>query len=327
MEHAVFMHRCLELAALGRRAVGNGALVGSVLVRGGKIIAEGYHHHFGSAHAERALLESFADPIKPDDILYVNLEPCCHHGKTPPCTDIIIKRGIKHVVIGMVDPDTRVSEEGIALLKQSGITVEGSVLRAECEWLNRGFVSVRTKNRPWITLKMARMPDGRIANADGSPLTITSSEQNIWSHTFLRARHDAILVGVQTIINDNPTLNARLSDRPDYHPWRIVFDPQGRIPHDAKILTDDFATSTILIVNPKQEKNVEALKKNGVHIFPVASNIDGLVWEDLWKVLLGSDGDFHGITSLLIEGGPKTWEMFKKARMIDTEVILMGCSQ
>ncbi len=324
MNHADAMHRCLELAALGRKSVGNGALVGAVLVRDGKIIAEGYHRAFGEAHAERALLESFTDPIEPDDVLYVNLEPCCHHGKTPPCTDSIIERGIKHVVYGMSDPDSRVAGQGIAALSEAGISAEGPVLRAECEWLNRGFISVRTKQRPWITLKSAMTHDGRTANADGSRLLITSKEQDVWSHTFLRARHDAILVGVQTVINDNPTLDARLSDHSDYHPWRIILDPQGRIPHDAKVVSDDHASSTIIIVDPTAEKNVELLQKNGVHVFEVSVKDGAFVWEELWKVLLASDGYFQGVTSLLVEGGKKTWSTFNEADFFDIRVELTG---
>lgn len=318
------MHRCLELAALGRKDIGNGALVGSVLVRDGKIIAEGYHRAFGEAHAERALLELFTDDIRSDDSLYVNLEPCCHHGKTPPCTDIIIERGIKHVVYGMSDPDTRVSGEGIAILRKNGITVEGPVLHAECEWFNRGFISVRTKQRPWITVKMAKTGDGKIANDDGSPLAITSPQQNKWSHEFLRARHDVILVGVQTVINDGPVLDARLTDHSDYHPWRIVLDPHGRIPHDAKVVSDDHASSTIIVVDPLHQKNVEALRKNGVHIFEVPSQNGMFVWQELWEKLLGSEGDFRGVTSILVEGGSKTSAIFKDASMVDMDISLIG---
>lgn len=324
MNHTDAMRRCLDLAALGRRTVGNGALVGSVLVRDGKIIAEGYHRGFGLAHAERDLLESFAGDIKPDDVLYVNLEPCCHHGKTPPCTDSIIERGIKHVVIGMIDPDSRVAGEGINVLKKHGVTVEGPILATECEWLNRGFISVRTKQRPWITLKSARMADGRIANDDGSPLAITSPEQNKWSHEFLRARHDAIVVGVQTVINDDPVLDARLSDRPDYHPWRIVLDPHGRTPHTSKIVSDEYASSTILVVDPEHMKNVDVLRKNGVHVRIVVSANGEFVWEELWRVLLGVEGDFHGVTSILVEGGTRTWGIFKRAGMMDMEICLLG---
>jgi diaminohydroxyphosphoribosylaminopyrimidine deaminase/5-amino-6-(5-phosphoribosylamino)uracil reductase len=324
MEHAMFMHRCLELASLARRDVGNGALVGAVLVRDGKIIAEGFHAKRGAAHAERDLLEKFSQEIRPDDILYTNLEPCCHHGRTPPCTDIILERGIRHVVWGMIDPDIRVAGEGNAILKKNGVTIEGPVLRAECEWMNKGFTSVRTKKRPWITLKSARMSDGRIANDDGSPLVITSPEQNKWSHEFLRARHDAILVGVQTVINDNPILDARLSDHPNYHPWRIILDPQGRIPHDAKVVSDEYASSTIIIVNPEHQENVDMLRKNGVYIFPVVSENGEFVWEELWRVLLASEGDFQGVTSVLVEGGARTWEIFKTRGLIDMGVRLMS---
>lgn len=327
------MRRCLELAACGRRAVGNGALVGAVLVRDGKMIAEGYHQAFGAAHAERVLLESFTDAIEPDDVLYVNLEPCCHHGKTPPCTDIIIERGIKHVVFGMFDPDDRVSGEGITILKKNGIAVEGPILAAECAWLNRGFVSVRMKQRPWITVKTAKTSDGKVANDDGSPLAITSPEQNKWSHEYVRARHDAILVGVQTIINDNPILDCRLAPslapspvrgRGKFCPWRVILDPQGRIPHDAKVVTDEHAASTILIVDSKNVKNIEALRKNGVHIFEVTTENGVFVWEELWEKLLGSEGDFQGITSILVEGGEKTREIFAQAKMVDMDICLIG---
>ncbi|HVW67310.1 MAG TPA: bifunctional diaminohydroxyphosphoribosylaminopyrimidine deaminase/5-amino-6-(5-phosphoribosylamino)uracil reductase RibD [Candidatus Peribacteraceae bacterium] len=336
MTHADFMHRCLELAMLGHKRVGNGALVGSVLVRDGKIIAEDFHREFGREHAERALLQSFTGDILPTDTLYVNLEPCCHHGKTLPCTDIILERGVKHVVIGMQDPDSRVRGQGIELLRSKGVMIEGPVLRAECEWLNRGFLSVRTKNRPWITLKSAHASDGRIANADGSPLAITSQEQNVWSHTFLRSRHDAILVGVQTIINDNPRLDARLAPltpgpspegRGEFFPWRIIFDPHGRTPHDAHVVTDEHASSTIIIVDPSHAEKLSDQSQNGVKIFPIAIAADGFVWNDLWNVLLQSSGDFHGVTSILVEGGAKTWEMFKKAGMMDMEVNVVGSGQ
>ena len=172
-------------------------LIGSVLVRDGKIIAEGFHAAYGTSHAERQLLENFKAEIKPTDILYVNLEPCCHTGKTPPCTDIILERGIKHIVIGMQDPDPRVAGKGIEILRKNKVQIEGPVLRAQCEWLNRGFISVRTKQRPWITVKSAHSSDGKIANDDGAPLAITDEAQNMWSHEHLRFTHDAILVGMK----------------------------------------------------------------------------------------------------------------------------------
>ncbi len=324
MTHADFMHRCLELAARGRRSVGNGALVGSVLVRSGTIIAEGYHEVYGKSHAERRLLEDFQGKIQPTDVLFVNLEPCCHTGKTPPCTDILLERGIKHVIIGMQDPDPRVAGKGIEILRKNDVTIEGPILRAECEWLNRGFVTVRTQNRPWITLKSAHTADGRIADEDGSPLTITNDEQNKWSHTHLRSMHDAILVGVQTVINDNPILDARLSTSSNYQPWRIILDPHLRIPKNARVLSDEHAASTIVLTTEEKISDAQSLTKNGALVLPVKMSGDSFDWSELWKTLLTSNGTFNGLTSILIEGGERTWELFKQAKMVDTEVNLVG---
>lgn len=320
MSHTHFIHRCLEVAAQGRKVVGNGAMVGALLVRDGKVIAEGYHKKYGNLHAERDLLSSVLDCAR-TDILYVNLEPCCHTGKQPPCTDIIIERGVKHVVFGMFDPDTRVSGKGIEILRKAGVEVIGPIASAECEWFNRGFVSVRTKNRPWITLKKAMNSEQLTANSDGSRLMITSKEQDVWSHTFLRAKHDAILVGVQTIINDNPILDARLAGT-DYHPWRIILDPHGRTPLTAKVLTDNDTSSTIVITS--DETHAKNIEKSGALAFVVAMTGDSFEWDDLWKRLLSHHKHFDGVTSILVEGGEKTWESFKKAGFVDMEVCLVG---
>ena len=155
MSDETFILRCLEIANEYRGRVGNGACVGAVLVRGGSAIAEGVHRGFGLFHAERDLLLNFKGKIKPDDTLYVNLEPCCPSPtkKTPPCTDIIIERGVKRLVYGMTDPDTRVSGKGIAILQEAGVSVEGPVASELCARFNRGFVSLRTKGIPWILLQ------------------------------------------------------------------------------------------------------------------------------------------------------------------------------
>lgn len=321
------MHRCLELAREGRGCVGNGALVGAVLVRDGVIIAEGLHTGFGKPHAERQLLEKFEQKISSSDTLYVNLEPCCHHGKTPPCTDIIIDRGIKHVVYGMRDPDQRVSGQGIAALQNAGVDVTGPVERAACEWLNRGFISVRTKGRPWITLKQAIAADGSISNPDGSPKAITSAAQNAWSHARLRATHDAILVGVGTILSDNPQLTVRDTEVA-VRPRRIVLDPHGRIPSDAKVLTDEHHARTIVVgctgsAGFAQAK--DALLQTGVTLLEVDMTADSsLALHQLWPQLLSLDGGAGGITSILVEGGRKTWLFFRSAGVLDMQVILAG---
>lgn len=337
MDHEYFIHRCLQLASLGRQKVGNGAMVGAVLVREGKVIIDGYHNEFGKSHAELYLLEKFEQEIYPNDVLYVNLEPCCHQGKTPPCTDIILERGIKNVIYGMQDPDPRVAGRGIALLRSRGVKVEGPVVRPLCERLNRGFISVRTRERPWIILKCAQTVDGSISNADGSPLKITSNEQNAWSHTYLRSQVDAILVGNGTIRRDDPSLTVRFVQKnssiigtitPDYQPWRIILDSDLRIPQNAKVVTDDHKLKTIIIhrkdLQEGMNSKMESIKLSGVKLVSVSSDHSGFLWEDLWKALATPEGDFQGITSILVEGGARTWKKFKKSGCVDEEVVLIG---
>lgn len=330
--HEPFLRRCLELAAQGRGLVGNGALVGAVLVRDGKIIAEGYHVGYGQVHAERHLLEQFTDPVQPDDILYTNLEPCCHHGKTLPCTDIILERGIKHIVYGMQDPDQRVAGKGNEILRSKGVDVFGPVSLSLCERLNRGFVSVRTKQRPFITLKQAITRDGKIANDDGSPMRITSEEQDIWSHTYLRAEHDAILVGVNTIVTDNPRLDTRLDAlKRDLHPWRIILDRTLRIPPDARVITDDHRHHTIIvhapIVDHDMELSLSQIQEKGVRLLEVPVNDDVFEWNALWQALTATSSTYAGMTSLLVEGGRRTAQTFRQSLMFDEDVCLVGSSQ
>jgi len=330
MDHAPFMHRCLALAEKGRGHVGNGAFVGAVLVREGNILAEGYHMGWGNKHAERILLENFDQELYSTDTLYVNLEPCCHHGKTPPCTDIILEKGIRRVVYGMQDPDPRVAGSGIARLHLAGVEIIGPVERSRSEWLNRGFVNLRKHGRPWITQKIAKTKDGKIAHPDGSPLKITSESQDIWTHTFLRARHDAILVGVQTVVHDNPILNTRLvqvsADQkaiPD--PYRLILDPHLRIPSDARILCDDHSNRTMMITwQDADQKRMKELRARDIRIIALPRRSDSLICPELWRELLTPDGEFYGITSILVEGGEKTWNAFRKEGCVDEEVSLMG---
>lgn len=344
MQNEVFIRRCLELAERGRGRVGNGAMVGAVLVRSGKVLAEAFHEGFGKGHAERRLLQEFERSIEPGDVLYVNLEPCCHHGKTPPCTSIILECGIRTVVFGMRDPDSRVSGKGIRLLHEKGVEVIGPVLPELCERFNRGFVSVRKHGRPFVTLKRAQTKNGAIAKPDGNPLKITSAKQDRWSHQWLRAKHDAVLVGVETICTDNPVLTVRcihpipnpltltLSRRErdnGEQPWRIVLDPHLRIPLNAKVVSDGGRGRTVIVKDSNEtnetKETKDILKGRGVRVLEVALDSKGkFVWGELWKVLLEPSGDFHGITSVLVEGGRRTWEVFREAGVVDEEVVLVS---
>lgn len=364
------MHRCLTLAQKGRGNTGINPMVGAVLVRDEKIIAEGYHEGFGKAHAERMLLQNF-DPtssasgglrgasqeIRSTDTLYVNLEPCCHtKKKTPPCTEFIVEKGIKNVVYGMKDPNPEVSGQGLAYLNKKSIQTFGPILEQECKRLNRGFISLMTKKRPWITLKSAVTHDRRFANPDGSPLKITTPEQDQWSHEFLRARHDAILVGVGTVIADDPQLTVRYSFpspsrrgerselRPgggargggimetgegtglpagqagEREPWRVILDPTLRIPLTARVIRK----GTIVIASSPNLQKKKELEAQGVRVLDISMQETIFDWDKFWKILMTPIDDFYGISSILVEGGQKTWDVFRQAGIVDEEVSLVG---
>lgn len=310
------MQRCFQLAEQGRGQVGNGALVGAVLLRGDDIVAEAAHTSYGKKHAERVLIEGFSG-IQEEDILCVNLEPCHHYGKTPPCTDIIIQSGIKHVVYGMADPDKRVAGQGIAALRAAGITVTGPVLPVQARRLNKGFCSAREQDRPWCTLKKAQRVDGAIAQPDGSKLCITSHQQNTWSHRYLRARHDAVVVGVNTIITDNPQLTIRHIDA-HYQPFRIIFDPTLRIPMDAQVLGE----RAIVVTSAKSDKMAD-ITATGTTVWQLPTDEHGIVLTDFFQQCLTPTESFIGLTSLLIEGGPHTWQQFATAGAVDELVTLV----
>lgn len=329
MNHDTFMHRVLQLAERGRGKTGINPMVGAVLVRGGNVVAEGFHEAFGKAHAERQLLEKFDQKIDSSDLLYVNLEPCCHTDKkTPPCAQFLIERGIKNVVIGMADPNPAVAGKGIELLRKSGVNVMTSVLPADCLRLNRGFVSVQMKHRPWLTHKKACTSEGCFAKPDGSPLKITTQQQDAWSHAFLRAKHDAILVGVGTILSDNPRLDIRLAENPPQL-WRIVLDGSLRIPLSATVVGDAAAKRTIVVHGPALTTDDATEKKRvlagrGVRLLEIPMKGGTFAWDTLWKNLMTPVDDFHGIASILVEGGAMTRGHFVSAGLVDEDVTLMG---
>lgn len=322
-QHELYMHRCLELGSQGRGLVGNGAMVGAVLVNHDQSTAEAFHEGFGKMHAERTLLTHIDQKMCTGSTLYVNLEPCVHHGKTPPCTEIIIERGIKRVVVGMMDPDPRVAGKGIAVLRRAGIAVIGPVERAACERLNRGFISVRKIGRPWITLKRAQTRDGRIANPDGTTLKITSFDQDRLSHISQRAQTDAILVGVETVIRDDPQLTIRHYTS-QWQPWRIVLDPSSRMPSTAKLLTDSLKERTIIVSSLNNYIDQTFTYAPGLNKKMLVKNHDKkFEWESIWTALTTHQEDFPGITSILVEGGRRTWDIFRQNGFVDEEVVLV----
>ena len=312
--HSIFMHRCLELAEHGRGKVSPNPLVGCVITMevsdtryqasGDEtvIIAEGWHEEFGEKHAEinaigKCVGAQRAVPLQ-NATLYVNIEPCCHEGKQPPCINAIIKAGIKKIVFGARDP----LHGGADILRKTGIEVIGPVLEAECRRQNRGFFSLAEQGRPWVTLKKALMRDGHVKHDDaprGKPLKITSGEQDAWAHARLRATHDAILVGSGTVLADNPQLNVRHtitahSLQITAQPRRVILDPHGEVPPTAAILTDEDAHRTLVI----REK------------LPIPELLERLKQEN--------------IASVLVEGGPRVWQSFEESGCVDEMVTLVG---
>lgn len=262
-EDIQYMARALELAALGAGEVSTNPLVGAVVVHDGKIIGEGYHRRFGEAHAEVNAIDSVADrSLLAESTLYVSLEPCCHHGKTPPCTDLIISNGIKRVVVAMQDPFALVCGEGINRLRDNGIEVTVGVLKEEAEWQNRRFITYHAKKRPYIIVKYARTQDGYIDNdrdASTPASWLTGYPCRVLVHRW-RAEEDAIMVGTNTVLRDNPSLTVR--EWYGRNPLRITIDKRGVLPENAKIFSHD--AQTLVFTHESIEEILSILHARGV---------------------------------------------------------------
>lgn len=222
-----YMHRCIQLAENGIQGARPNPMVGAVIVANDRIIGEGYHVRCGEGHAEVNAFASVKDEsLLKDATIYVSLEPCAHYGKTPPCADLIIKKGVKRVVVGCIDPFAEVKGRGIEKIRKAGIEVEVGVLEKECQWLNRRFFTYHSKHRPYIILKWAQTANGFIDN-HFKPLMISNEQTQMLSHQ-LRAEEDAILVGHTTFDRDHPSLNVRHWHGPN--PKRIVLTHDRPLP-------------------------------------------------------------------------------------------------
>ena len=311
MTDADFMRQARRLARRGRGATSPNPMVGAVLVQHGKMIGQGWHRHAGGPHAE---IEALTDAAKrghsPNGAtLYVTLEPCCTHGRTPPCTAAIQTAGIRRVVVGATDPNPKHAGKGFKILKRAGIEIVHGVLAAECARLNEAFKHWIVHRTPFVTVKAAMTLDGKIATVGGESKWITGEQARAHGMK-LRQDSDAILVGINTILADDPSLTART--KMEGGRWkmakpirRIVLDSLARTPLDAKIVGDEFAALTTVVVSQRAPKQcVSALaKKVKVIVAPVSQSAIGnrqstirLSW--LLKTLGAED-----ITSLLVEGG------------------------
>ncbi|VAX28935.1 Diaminohydroxyphosphoribosylaminopyrimidine deaminase / 5-amino-6-(5-phosphoribosylamino)uracil reductase [hydrothermal vent metagenome] len=292
----LYMKRALRLAKKGRGRTAPNPMVGAVVVLQGKIVGEGYHHAAGKAHAEILALEA-AGPLVKGATLYTTLEPCCHIKKrTPPCTEALIKSGVVRVVSAMKDPNPRVSGKGFKQLKDAGIQVEQGLLREAAEFLNEVFMKNMETGQPFVTLKAAMTLDGRIATASGESKWI-SGERARLEVDRLRAEADGVLVGIGTVLADDPML--RLRKTKGKNPIRVVLDPHLKIPLSSRLVETARETPTVILTTeaaaPLQGK---ALERKGVLVRKIA--LQGK--EMPFKVIL-HDLAKQGITHLLVEGG------------------------
>ncbi len=292
-----YMERAIELAKNGWGRTNPNPLVGAVIVKDDRVIAEGFHEAIGCDHAEVSAFKNAVEDVA-GSTLYVNLEPCSHYGRTPPCAKAIVEKKIKKVVIAMIDPNPKVSGKGVQMLKDAGIEVEVGILEDEARKLNEIFINYVTKKRPFVILKTAMTLDGKIASSTGDSKWITSEESRAYVH-ILRDRVSAIMVGINTVIKDNPMLTTRLEQKVGSDPVRIIVDSKGIIPMDSKVLCNDSKAGVILATTSRiHEEKEKQLIDNGVTVIK-AEGENGCVdlkklMQELYKL---------EIDSVLLEGG------------------------
>ncbi len=301
-----WMHLALELAEEGLGSVNPNPLVGAVVVRDGEVVGKGAHREFGGPHAEVFALEEAGGRAE-GATLYVTLESCCHHGKTPPCTDRIIAAGIGKVVYAIEDPNPQVCGKGAALLRANGIDVEEGLLRELAQEQNEIFLTFTRRKTPFVELKLAMSLDGRIATKTGDAKWITGQESRVQGHR-LRRKHSAIAVGVETVIRDDPSLNVRHVVGKD--PVPIVLDSTGRIPLSSKLLQ---APSKAVIATCTMSEEIEQqIQETGAQVWRMLE-ANGRVSISALLTRMAEEQ----LDSLLIEGGGEIAASFLEARVVD----------
>lgn len=303
------MQRCLQLAKLGAGHVAPNPMVGAVLVYQGRIIGEGYHRQYGFAHAEVNCVNSVKEedkPLIPASTIYVSLEPCAHHGKTPPCANLIVAQGIKEVVIGCVDTFSKVSGKGIEILKSAGIQVRTGILEKECRELNSRFFTFHEQKRPYIILKWAQSPAGYMAPADGKPVRISNAFTDRLVHRW-RSEEMSILVGTNTALMDNPRLNNRLWTGKD--PVRLVIDRTLKIPRNYHLWNGSIPTLFFTEIKDEQKETVQVDFQQ-----PLLPQLMQHLHE-------------RSIQSVLVEGGANILQQFITAGLWDEARVIIGTTQ
>lgn len=289
-----YMERAIELAEQGKGWTNPNPMVGAVIVKDGRIIGEGYHQKYGQPHAEPNALAACTESPQ-GAALYVTLEPCCHYGKMPPCTEAILAAGISRVVIGSRDPNPKVAGKGAAILREAGIQVEMDFMKAECDALNPVFFHYISRGTPYVVMKYAMTADGKIATQTGASQWITGEKARKHVHQ-LRHTYSGIMTGIGTVLADDPLLTCRLKE--GNSPIRIICDSRLSIPMDSKVIKTAKQVPTIIAASAVRQEKENALREAGVQVLH-ASGGDGHV--DL-RQLMNQLGNM-GIDSILLEGG------------------------
>ena len=312
-----FMVQALRLAKRAYGQTSPNPMVGAVLVQDGEVIGRGWHHRAGAPHAE---IEALADAARRQRsvsgaTVYVTLEPCCTHGRTPPCTEALIRAGVSRVVVAAVDPNPRHAGQGLVRLREAGITVDSGVLEAESNRLNEAFNHWIVHRIPWVTAKSAMTLDGKIATASGQSKWITGPKSRAHAQR-LRLGVDAVLVGVETVLADDPSLTVRTQPgfrRPAWHPvkLRIILDTRARTPLESRLVSDDGRASTLIVVSELADPARIAALQARVTVIR-APERDGRI--DLAWLMpeLGRMGVLH----LLVEGGGTVLASFFEAGLV-----------
>ena len=303
------MARAISLARNGLGRTSPNPLVGAVIVRDGRIVAEGWHRKAGTPHAEIHAL-NMAGELARGATVYVSLEPCAHYGRTGPCARALVEAGVSRVVVAMMDPNPKVAGKGIAILQEAGIEVTTGVLEQEARQLNEVFLKWMTTGLPFVALKTAMTLDGKIATAAGQSQWITNEASRYETHR-LRDIYDGILVGINTALADNPSLTTRLKEYQGRNPVRIVVDSRARLPLTAKLVTDGAARTIVAVTEQAPAERVEALRSAGVEII-VAGSSNHVDMQSLMEQLGAMK-----ISSVLVEGGGSVNFSLLQAGLVD----------
>jgi diaminohydroxyphosphoribosylaminopyrimidine deaminase/5-amino-6-(5-phosphoribosylamino)uracil reductase len=314
-EDEQWMRRALRLAEKGRGRTSPNPMVGAILVKGSKVVGDGYHAKAGEAHAEIVALQRAGEEAR-GATLYLNLEPCTHYGKTPPCAPRVVEEGVKRVVIGMEDPNPLVKGKGVEILRKAGLHVEVGILEKECRRLNEAFCKYILKKVPFVILKVAATLDGKIATRNGESKWISGEASRRVVHR-LRNQVDGILVGIGTVLRDNPLLTTRIRGGRD--PYRIVLDSRLRISEEAEVIRRSPSKAIIAATELASRERIEKLEERGVRILIFDSKEERV---DL-KSCLSKLGEM-GITSLMVEGGSRINGSFLDEGLIDKLILFLS---